>query len=56
MSAATRVVLADDQALIRAGLKLVIDAQQDMTVVGEAGDGRAAPRSKRSRSRPPTSC
>ena len=42
MSAATRVVLADDQALIRAGLKLVIDAQQDMTVVGEAGDGRAA--------------
>ncbi len=42
MSAATRVFLADDQALVRAGLKLVIDAQRDMTVVGEAGDGRAA--------------
>jgi DNA-binding NarL/FixJ family response regulator len=42
VSAPTRVFLADDQALVRAGLKLVIDAQPDMTVVGEAGDGRAA--------------
>ena len=37
-----RVFLVDDQSLVRAGLKLVIDAQPDMTVVGEAGDGRAA--------------
>ncbi len=39
---AIRVFLVDDQALVRAGLKLVIDAQADMTVVGEAGDGRQA--------------
>jgi DNA-binding NarL/FixJ family response regulator len=37
-----RVFLVDDQALVRAGLKLVIDSQSDMAVVGEAGDGRAA--------------
>ncbi len=42
MSAAIRVFLVDDQALVRAGLKLVIAAQPDMTVVGEAGDGRQA--------------
>ena len=37
-----RVFLVDDQSLVRAGLKLVIDSQDDMAVVGEAGDGRAA--------------
>jgi DNA-binding NarL/FixJ family response regulator len=37
-----RVVLADDHAIIRDGLKLLVDAQPDMTVVGEAGDGRSA--------------
>jgi DNA-binding NarL/FixJ family response regulator len=37
-----RVFLVDDQALVRAGFRLVIDSQADMTVVGEAGDGRAA--------------
>ena len=37
-----RIFLVDDQALVRAGLKLVIDSQPDMTVVGEAGDGREA--------------
>ena len=37
-----RVFLVDDQALVRAGLRLVIDSQPDMTVVGEAGDGRDA--------------
>jgi DNA-binding NarL/FixJ family response regulator len=42
VSAPTRVFLVDDQALVRAGLKLVIDAQADMAVVGEAGDGRDA--------------
>jgi DNA-binding NarL/FixJ family response regulator len=37
-----RIVLADDHATVRQGLKLLIDAQADMTVVGEAGDGGAA--------------
>jgi len=36
----TRVFLVDDQALVRAGLRMVIDSQPDMTVVGEAEDGR----------------
>jgi DNA-binding NarL/FixJ family response regulator len=34
-----RVVLADDQALIRSGFRLLIDAAADLTVVGEASDG-----------------
>ncbi len=38
----TRVFLVDDQALVRAGLRMVIDAQPDMSVVGEAQDGREA--------------
>jgi len=38
----TRVVLADDHTLIRAGLRMVIEAQPDLTVVGEADDGRDA--------------
>lgn len=38
----TRVVLVDDQALLRAGLRALIDAQADLTVVGEAGDGEEA--------------
>ena len=37
----TRVVLADDHTLIRAGLRMVVDAQPDLTVVGAADDGRA---------------
>jgi DNA-binding NarL/FixJ family response regulator len=37
-----RVFIADDQSLVRHGLKLVVDSQPDMTVVGEAQDGRAA--------------
>ena len=37
-----RVVLADDQVLIRAGLRALVDAEPGMTVVGEAGDGAAA--------------
>lgn len=37
-----RVLLADDHAIIRDGLKLLVDAQPDMTVVGEADDGRSA--------------
>jgi DNA-binding NarL/FixJ family response regulator len=38
----TRIFLVDDQALVRAGLRMVIDSQPDLTVVGEAGDGREA--------------
>jgi DNA-binding NarL/FixJ family response regulator len=38
----TRVFLVDDHALVRAGLRMVLDAQPDMTVVGEAEDGREA--------------
>ncbi|KXK61174.1 LuxR family transcriptional regulator [Micromonospora rosaria] len=37
-----RVVLADDQALLRATFRLLIDATEGMTVVGEAADGREA--------------
>lgn len=36
------VLLADDQAMVRAGFRMIIDSQPDMTVVGEADDGRAA--------------
>lgn len=34
-----RVLLADDQAMIRAGLRLILEDQDDITVVGEAADG-----------------
>jgi DNA-binding NarL/FixJ family response regulator len=37
-----RVLLADDQPLLRAGLKVLIDSQPDLQVVGEASDGREA--------------
>jgi DNA-binding NarL/FixJ family response regulator len=34
-----RVVVADDQALVRGGFRLILDAQPDVEVVGEAADG-----------------
>ncbi|MFI0720511.1 response regulator [Streptomyces sp. NPDC021224] len=37
-----RVVLADDQVLVRAGFRALLDAQADIEVVGEAADGREA--------------
>jgi DNA-binding NarL/FixJ family response regulator len=37
-----RIVLVDDQALVRAGFKMVIDSQPDLQVVGEASDGVGA--------------
>jgi DNA-binding NarL/FixJ family response regulator len=37
-----RVLLADDQALVRAGFRALLDAQRDIEVVGEAEDGRQA--------------
>jgi DNA-binding NarL/FixJ family response regulator len=38
----TRIVLADDQALLRAGLRVLLDAEDDLAVVGEAENGRQA--------------
>jgi DNA-binding NarL/FixJ family response regulator len=37
-----RVVVADDQALVRAGFRMLLDGEDDFEVVGEAGDGEAA--------------
>jgi len=37
-----RVLLADDQALVRGGLRMIVDSQPDMEVVAEAADGREA--------------
>jgi DNA-binding NarL/FixJ family response regulator len=37
-----RILLVDDQELVRTGFRMVLDAQPDMDVVGEAGDGLAA--------------
>jgi DNA-binding NarL/FixJ family response regulator len=36
------ILLADDQPMLRLGFRLVLDAQPDMRVVGEAGDGATA--------------
>jgi DNA-binding NarL/FixJ family response regulator len=43
-SSLIRVVLADDQGLVRAGFRALLDAQDDIEVVGEAADGEAAAR------------
>ncbi|MEV4703874.1 response regulator transcription factor [Actinoplanes sp. NPDC049316] len=42
MTAPVRVLVCDDQELIRTGFTTIIGAQPDMEVVGECGDGRAA--------------
>jgi YesN/AraC family two-component response regulator len=39
-----RVLLADDQALLRGAFRLLLDSAADITVVGEAADGREAVR------------
>ena len=37
-----RVLIVDDQAMVRAGFRMIIEAEADITVVGEAGDGAEA--------------
>jgi DNA-binding NarL/FixJ family response regulator len=37
-----KVLIADDQALVRGGFRMILDAKEDMQVVGEAGDGTKA--------------
>jgi DNA-binding NarL/FixJ family response regulator len=37
-----RVLIADDQALVRGGFRMILEAQEDIQVVGEASDGREA--------------
>ena len=40
----TRVLIVDDQALVRAGFRLILETQQDLEVIREAADGREAAR------------
>ena len=47
-----RVLVADDQALVRAGFRMILEAQDDIEVVGEAADGARGGRRWRARSRP----
>ncbi|MFD4697059.1 response regulator [Streptomyces niveus] len=42
MSTPIRVLVCDDQVMVRTGLVTIIDAQPDLEVVGECGDGRTA--------------
>lgn len=37
-----RILLADDHRMVRQGFRLILDAQEDMEVIGEAGNGREA--------------
>lgn len=41
MARPLRILLADDHAIVRQGLRLLIDSQPEMTVIGEAADGDA---------------
>ena len=42
MTKPTRILLADDHALVRRGVRLILDGEPDLTVVAEAGDGAEA--------------
>ncbi len=37
-----RILIVDDQALIRSGLRMILEAEPGLTVIGEAGDGKEA--------------
>ncbi len=39
---AIRLLVVDDQALVRTGFRMILEAEPDLTIVGEAADGRAA--------------
>ncbi len=41
-SSTIRVLIADDQRLVRSGLRMLVESADDMEVVGEASDGAAA--------------
>ena len=43
MSHSIRVFLADDQALVRSGFRMLIESEDDLEVVGEASDGGGRP-------------
>ena len=47
-----RLVIADDHGVVRSGLRLLLDRQPDMEVVGEAADGAEAVERDASRTRP----
>ena len=49
-----RVLIADDHALFRRGLEMVLDEEDDIELVGQASDGAEA--RERATSRCPTSC
>lgn len=49
MNERIRVAIADDQMLVRAGLRMILEAEPDIEVVGEASDGREAVELTRSR-------
>jgi len=42
MSVAIRVLIADDEAIVRDGLRTILDLEDDITVIGEAADGASA--------------
>ncbi len=44
----TRILIADDQALVRVGFRLILETESDFTVVAEAADGREAVEATRS--------
>ena len=42
MSKKIRILLADDHAVVRQGFRMILGAQADMEIIGEAGNGREA--------------